>query len=256
MLLNLENLCVGVFSEHGEKSIVHGVSFSVDQQQILGVVGGSGSGKSTTGLAILRLLTPPLVVTEGKIVFQNQDLFALGQNDMRRLRGGAVAMVFQEPLYAFNPVFTIGDQIDEVLVCHTSLSRSQRRQHCLELLDLTEIPDPARISRSYPHQLSGGLRQRAMMAQALAGNPRLLIADEPTSNLDVTIQAKIMNLFVKLKKDFSLSIILITHDLGLVQHFSDSVVVMKEGSIVEQGKTNEVIQNPRHEYTRELMRAL
>jgi ABC-type dipeptide/oligopeptide/nickel transport system ATPase component len=175
---------------------------------------------------------------------------------MREVRGKAIGMVFQEPLSAFNPVFSIGYQIEEVLKAHTGWDRSRRQKRVLELLDLVGLPEPARTAGDYPHQLSGGMRQRAMIAQAIAAGPKLIIADEPTSSLDVTLQANIMELFKKLQKELRLSVLLITHDLGMVEHMADRVTVMTEGRIVENGPTQDVLQDPKHPYTKDLMEAL
>ena len=223
---------------------------------VTALVGGSGSGKTTMGLAILRLLPLGLVVSQGRILFIGKDVLKFPEERMRLLRGKDISMVFQEPLYAFNPVFSIGGQIEEVLRAHSALSVRQRRERILELLNLVGLPDPKRTAGNYPHQLSGGMRQRAMIAQAIAAGPKLIIADEPTSNLDVTLQANIMELFRKLKDELKLSILLITHDLGMVAHMADHVAVMTEGKIVERGITREVLEKPQHPYTRTLMEAL
>ncbi len=254
-LLKLENVSVAVNEAKQEKFLLKDVSFSVPRESIVGLVGGSGSGKTTTGLAILRLLPLGLQMKQGEILFDGKNLGGLSEENMRQLRGKEISMIFQEPLNAFNPVFSIGYQVNEVLEFHTKLSRAQRQSRILDLLDLAGIADPKRIAGQYPHQLSGGLRQRAMIAQAIAADPKLIIADEPTSNLDVTLQAQIMELFLELKDKLKLSILLITHDLGLVARQAHNLVVMKEGRVVEQGATQEVMQNPRHAYTQQLMQA-
>jgi ABC-type dipeptide/oligopeptide/nickel transport system ATPase component len=249
MALELKNLIVSV----NDKKIVNDVSLTVHDRSIFALVGGSGSGKSTTGLSVLRLLAPGLTVDRGEIIFENRDLLKLPTEDMRNVRGKDIAMVFQEPLYAFNPVLTIGQQIEEVFIVHTDLPKTKRREETMKLLDVVGIKDPLRVYKSYPHQLSGGMRQRAMIAQAVALKPKLIIADEPTSSLDVTLQARIMELFLKLRAEFNLSVLLITHDLGVVKHMADEVAVMNGGKIVESGTSARVLQNPQHEYTRELM---
>jgi len=255
-LLHLKNLSVTVGDASGAKFILKDVELEIPQLSITALVGGSGSGKTTTGLAILKLLPHGLKIRNGKISFSGEDLLQLSQERLRKIRGGEISMVFQEPLYAFNPVFSIGYQIDEVLQVHTSLNRAQRKIRILELLDLVDLPNPKQTTANYSHQLSGGMRQRAMIAQAIAANPKLIIADEPTSNLDVTLQAHIIELFKKLRDDLKLSILLITHDLGMVEHMADNVAVMTGGKIVEHGVTQEVLNNPTHQYTQELMEAL
>lgn len=251
-LLVVENLTVAVAG----KNIVSAASLEVPALSVTALVGGSGSGKTTIGLAVLRLLPLGLVVFQGRILFAGEDVLNSSEERMRLLRGKEIGMVFQEPLYAFNPVFSIGDQIEEVLRVHSALNARQRRERILELLNLVGLPDPKRIAGNYPHQLSGGMRQRAMIAQAIAAGPKLIIADEPTSNLDVTLQANIMELFRKLKDELKLSILLITHDLGMVAHMADHVAVMTEGKIVERGTTREVLEDPKHPYTRTLMEAI
>lgn len=258
MLLDIQNLSVQVRAHSGGKMIVDDLSLGIKNQTIFALVGGSGSGKTTTGLAILRLLAPELRIAHGHghILFEGADLLALPESRLRAIRGGEISMVFQEPLNAFNPVFSVGNQIEEVLRQHSTLLPKQRKERVLEILDIVGIRHPPRVAGSYPHQLSGGMRQRAMIAQAIAANPKLIIADEPTSNLDVTLQARIMELFQKLRDSLKLSILLITHDLGVVQHLSDEVAVMFEGKIVETGKTKEVLTRPGHEYTAQLMAAM
>lgn len=255
MLLTIKNLTVNVQDTH-ETSLVNDMHLEISEGSVVALVGGSGSGKTTTGLSILRLLPFGLKMTQGQIIFQGENILEKTENQMRQLRGKEISMVFQEPLTAFNPVFSIGTQIDEVLRYHTAFNAAQRRERVMELLRLVGVDDPQRVAAQYPHQLSGGLRQRAMIAQAIAGSPKLLIADEPTSNLDVTLQAKIIELFIKLKTELKLSILLITHDLGMVQYLADHVAVMRLGQIVEQGKIREVIQRPAHSYTRQLIEAI
>lgn len=251
-LLDIHQLSVRA----GSKDILSRVALTVAPEEIMAVVGGSGSGKTTTGLAVLRLLSPALRVGEGRILFEGRDLLSLPETEMRRLRGGGISMVFQEPLHAFNPVLRIGAQIEEVLQYHTGLNSARRRERIISLLDQVGIPDPRRVADSYPHQLSGGLRQRAMLAQAIAGGPRLIIADEPTSSLDVTIQARVLDLFRRLRRELKLSVLLITHDLGIVGHLADRVAVMNAGRVVECGAVREVLARPQHVYTRQLMEAL
>jgi len=255
-ILEIENLKVVVPEGTGTKTLVNDLSFNIGQERIVSLVGGSGSGKTTTGLAILRLLPPALSIRKGAIKFYDQDLLKYSKSKMRSLRGKDISMVFQEPLDAFNPVFRIGYQIEEVLSCHTKLRSKQRKEKVLYLLKTVGIKDPKRVAANYPHQLSGGMRQRAMIAQAIAVDPKLIIADEPTSNLDVTLQAKIIELFQRLRDELHLSILLITHDLGVVKHLADDVAVLFKGKIVEQGKTKEVIDNPKHEFTKNLLKTI
>ncbi len=243
-VLKIENLTVGLRGAEMSAPIVDNLSLAIRQHSITAIVGGSGSGKSTTGLSILRLLADALVIKAGKIIFEGQDVLSQTEEDVRRIRGKAISMIFQEPLYAFNPVFRIGEQIEEVLIYHTDLSKPQRQAEVLALLDTVGIKEPQRVAKNYPHQLSGGMRQRAMIAQAIAAKPQMIIADEPTSNLDVTLQARIIELFKRLRAELDTTILLITHDLGMVQHMADDVAVMTQGRIVEFGATTDVLANP------------
>jgi ABC-type dipeptide/oligopeptide/nickel transport system ATPase component len=254
-LLDIQDLTIEAKQGQGRQAIVDRVSFAVPEQNIVALVGGSGSGKTTTGLAVMRLLSPGLNIVSGRIYFEGNDVVAMLEGELRRYRGKQMAMVFQEPLYAFNPVFRVGCQIEEVLQFHTDLTKGQRQQRVDALLRQVEIKDPGRVARSYPYQLSGGLRQRAMLAQAIAANPKLVIADEPTSNLDVTVQARILTLFKKLRDDLKLTVLIITHDLGLVRSLADQVVVLSSGRVVEEGPAGEVLQHPRHVYTQQLLEA-
>lgn len=255
MLLKINNLTVGLNDQNHRRTILDSISFDIKPQSIVGLVGGSGSGKTTTGLAILRLLSSGLQIERGEIFFNNQDLLQYSPNALQRIRGKKIAMIFQEPLVAFNPVFTIGYQIEEVLMLHDQLESVARRKKILEILSQVGIKDPQRIKESYPHQLSGGLRQRAMIAHALAGEPELLIADEPTSNLDVTVQAKIIELFKTIQLKNKLSILLITHDLGMVGHLADEIVVLKNGRVIEKGECHQILKTPQESYTQELLKA-
>ncbi|MBF0531708.1 MAG: ABC transporter ATP-binding protein [Candidatus Omnitrophica bacterium] len=237
--------------------IVSAASFAINRGRIFALVGGSGSGKTTLAYAVLSLLQPGLVRASGKIVFgyPGRDLCSCSAEELRLWRGREVGMVFQEPLHAFNPLFTIGDQITEVLKHHTDLSPRQRGQRILEVLQLTGLTQPSRAARQFPHQLSGGMRQRAMIALAIACQPRLLIADEPTSSLDVTVQARLMELFRKLNQEMGLAIFLISHDLGMVGRLADDMAVMRQGRIVEQGAVKNIMAKPAHTYTRQLLEA-
>ncbi len=249
MSLHIKDLTVRV----GDKNIVDRLSLTVPDRSVFALVGGSGSGKSTTGLSILRLLAPGLEIQSGEILFNGRNLLSFSPEQLRQVRGQDIAMVFQEPLYAFNPVFTIGQQIEEVFSAHRKMPGRKRREETLRLLDIVGLKEPGRVYKSYPHQLSGGMRQRAMIAQAVALKPQLIIADEPTSSLDVTLQARIIELFAKLRMEFNLSVLLITHDLGVVEHMADRVGVMKAGKIVENAATADIFKNPQDSYTRELL---
>ena len=251
-LLHIEKLSVSTVQEP-RNAIIQEVSFAVPSTSIVALVGGSGSGKTTTGLGILQLLPPALKIDSGRILFRGEDLLTKNRIELESIRGKDIGMVFQDPLQAFNPVFTIGFQVSEVFERHTAIPRDGIQGKVLELFVQVGLDDPARVYRSYPHQLSGGMRQRAMIAQAVAATPALLIADEPTSSLDVTLQAKILELFKSLKDIYQFSIILITHDLGVVSHVSDYIVVMNRGAVVETGKTKDVMANPKHIYTQQLI---
>jgi len=249
-VLSIENLTVAV----GSKRLVDQVSFDIPQGKIVALAGGSGSGKTTIGLSILRLIPSALRIKQGNIIFEGKNLLDLSAEDMRQLRGARIGMVFQEPLSTFDPLFTIGQQMDEVLVAHTRLSKQERYKKILETLSEVELSDPSRAYKSFPHQLSGGMRQRAMVAQAIVGGPSLIIADEPTSSLDVTLQVKIMELFVRLKNK-NMSILLIAHDLGMIAQVADEVIILSQGEMVEKGPVSQVINQPRHEYTKQLVGA-
>ena len=249
-LLSIKDLTVTVAG----KTLVDDVSFDVPKARIVAVAGGSGSGKTTIGLSILRLLSAALSVKRGSIIFEGQDLLALSPEGMRKLRGDRIGMVFQEPLSAFDPLFTVGQQLDEVLVTHTSLSRSERYKKILDTLAEVQLPDVRRAYGSYPHQLSGGMRQRAMVAQAIVAGPSLIIADEPTSSLDITLQMKMMDLFVSLRNK-GIAILLIAHDLGMIEYLADEVIILRQGLVVEKGAVSRVMRQPKHEYTKQLIEA-
>lgn len=255
-LLSIENLKVYFSQEEVTNKVIDGISLEISQSEIVALVGGSGSGKTITGLSILRLLPLGAKIIEGKIIFQGSDLLKISENQIRQIRGKEISMVFQEPLSAFNPLFTIGFQINEVLQLHTDLGKRERRAQVLDLLKSVGIPNPQKIISDYPHQLSGGLRQRAMIAQALAGKPKLIIADEPTSNLDVTLQAQIMELFRNLSDELKISILLISHDLAMVAHLAKRVAIICGGKVVESGDTKQIWNNPRHPFTQQLMEAV
>jgi oligopeptide/dipeptide ABC transporter ATP-binding protein len=235
---------------------VDGVDFEIFPGETLGVVGESGCGKSVTALSVLRLLPePPARVERGEVLFEGRDLLQLPLKELRRIRGSRIAMIFQEPMTSLNPVFTVGNQIEEVLQVHTDLARSARRQRVIELLDLVGIPSPAQRVNDYPHQLSGGMRQRVMIAMALACDPSLLIADEPTTALDVTIQAQILDLLESLKQRLDMAVLLITHDLGVVAETAQRVAVLYAGRVVETGTVGDLFRSPRHPYTEGLLKS-
>ena len=254
-IISVQNLSVGLKS-NAQHTIVENVKIDVEAQSMTAIVGGSGSGKTTVGMAILNLLSQALRITSGKIVYNGKDLLSFSQSQMRCIRGKEISMVWQDPLSAFNPILTLGAQVDEVLGAHTQINSIQRREKTLDLFNLVGLSDPKRVYMSYPYQISGGMRQRVMIAQAIAVNPKLIIADESTSSLDVTLQAKIMELFCKLREELKVTIILISHDIGLVRCFSDYLFVMKDGGVVESGATQKVIKRPKDNYTKQLMKAV
>jgi oligopeptide/dipeptide ABC transporter ATP-binding protein len=255
-LLQVEDLQVVFPGERGEVAVVDRLGFEMRRGELLGLVGESGAGKSLTALALLRLVPAPGRITGGSVRLGGQNLLGLPESTMRSVRGGRIAMVFQEPQAALNPVFTVGAQIVETIRAHRQLSRREAKAEALRLLELVAMPDPAQRLRSYPHQLSGGQRQRAMLAVALAGEPELLVADEPTTALDVTIQAQILDLLQRLRRELGLSVLLITHDLAVVAETCDRVCVLYAGRLVEDAPVEDLFRAPAHPYTRALLRAL
>ncbi|HET9578365.1 MAG TPA: ABC transporter ATP-binding protein [Usitatibacter sp.] len=253
-LLDVQDLRTHFFTRDGVVRAVDGVSFSVEKGETLAIVGESGCGKSVTSLSILRLIaSPPGRTVGGRVMFEGRDLLALPMPEMRGIRGDAISMIFQEPMTSLNPVLTIGRQISEVLTLHRGLSREDAGRRAIEMLRLVHIPEAERRIGQYPHELSGGMRQRVMIAMALACEPRLLIADEPTTALDVTIQAQILDLMRELKSRTGAAIVLITHDLGVVAEMAQRVVVMYAGRKVEEAPVAELFARPRHPYTRGLL---
>ena len=240
----------------GPVAAVDDVTFTVHEGETLGLVGESGSGKSVTALSIMRLVQPPGRIASGSIRFNGRELLTLSESDMREVRGAEIALIFQEPMTALNPVFTIGDQIRETLLVHRRASRRDARPRAVELLEAVRIPDAASRVNDYPHQLSGGMRQRVLIAMALACRPTLVIADEPTTALDVTIQAEILDLLRDMRSRLGLSLLFITHDLGVIAGTADRVAVMYAGRIVEEGPVREVFHRPRHPYTRGLLASI
>jgi ABC-type dipeptide/oligopeptide/nickel transport system ATPase component len=252
-LLDVQHLSV---TFGGPTPAVDDVSFSIARGETLGLVGESGSGKSVTAFSILRLLQSPGRITAGRVVFDGRDLLALAEDEMREVRGAGISLIFQEPMTALNPVMRVGDQIAEALLVHGKASRAEARARAVELLEAVQIGDPTRRVRDYPHQLSGGMRQRVMIAIALACRPPLVIADEPTTALDVTIQAQVLELLRELKARYNLALLLITHDFGVIAEMADRVAVMYQGRLVEHGSVREVLRRPSHNYTRNLLAAV
>lgn len=255
-LLEVRNLQTSFFTYTGECKAVRGVSFHVDEGEAIALVGESGCGKSMTAMSIMRLVpSPPGKILGGEVLFDGKDLLKVSAKDMRKIRGKEIGMIFQDPMTSLNPVITIGRQISEVLTLHEGLKGKAAMDRTIELLQMVGIPSPETRIRNYPHQFSGGMRQRVMIAMALACNPRLLIADEPTTALDVTIQAQIIDLMEDLKQRLNTSIILITHDLGVVAKVCSRVIVMYAGRIVEEGPVDDIFHNPQHPYTIGLLKS-
>jgi oligopeptide/dipeptide ABC transporter ATP-binding protein len=254
MLLRVDELRTTVVTPAGEHALVEGLSFDVPPASTVALVGESGCGKSVTALSILRLLPPGLRVAAGRILLEETDLLTLSEAQMRRVRGRRIAMIFQEPLTCLNPVLTAGEQVAEVLRVHGRVSRRSARVGAVEALRQVGIPDPARLARAYPHELSGGMRQRVMIAMALVCRPALLIADEPTTALDVTVQAQILELLADLRQRSGMAMLLITHDLGLVANCADLACIMYAGRIVEQAPVERLFANPQHPYTQALLK--
>jgi peptide/nickel transport system ATP-binding protein len=256
-LLSIENLRTYFYTDAGIARAVDGVSLQIGAGETVGLVGESGCGKSVTALSILRLINPPgRIEPESRMLFEGRDLLQLAEGDMRRVRGNRIAMIFQEPMTALNPVFTVGDQIAEVARVHEKASRKAAWNRAVEMLELVGIPAPADRAKDYPHQLSGGMRQRVVIAMALVMRPALVIADEPTTALDVTIQAQILDLLRDLQKRFGTSILLITHDMGVVAEIASRVIVMYGGEIVEQAPVDQIFAKPHHPYTEGLLAAM
>jgi peptide/nickel transport system ATP-binding protein len=255
-LLTVEHLTTVFDTARGAIAAVDDISFEVRSGETLGLVGESGSGKSVTALSIMRLVQPPGRIAAGSLRFKGRDLLGLSESEMQAVRGAEISLIFQEPMTALNPVFTIGDQIVETLIVHGRANRRAAAAKAVELLDAVKIPDAAARVRDYPHQLSGGMRQRVLIAMALACSPALVIADEPTTALDVTIQAQILDLLREMKAAYHLSLLLITHDLGVIAETADRVAVMYAGRIVEQGPVRAMFRDPQHPYTRGLLASM
>jgi ABC-type dipeptide/oligopeptide/nickel transport system ATPase component len=256
MLLDVQDLTVTFGGAVPPVNAVDRVSFQIAAGETLGLVGESGSGKSVTAFSILRLLQPPGRITGGRVLFEGRDLLTLPERGMREVRGARISLIFQEPMTALNPVMRVGDQIAEALTVHGLAGRRDARVRAVELLEAVKIADPARRVLDYSHQLSGGMRQRVMIAIALACRPPLIIADEPTTALDVTIQAQVLDLLRELKTRFNLALLLITHDFGVIAEMADRVAVMYRGRLVEQGAVRQILRQPQHEYTKALLAAV
>ncbi|MGS0744545.1 ABC transporter ATP-binding protein [Syntrophomonas erecta subsp. sporosyntropha] len=255
-LLEIKNLELSFDTYAGEVQALRGVSLNLSQGEAIGIVGESGSGKSVTSLSVMGLLPASAKIKAGSINFGGRNLLNLSPAQMQQVRGNEISMVFQDPMTSLNPVYTVGNQIMEPLMLHQHLSRTEAQNKAVEILALTGIPDPERRFHQYPHEFSGGMRQRAMIAMALSCQPRLLIADEPTTALDVTIQAQILALMKDLKQQFNTSIIMITHDLGVVAELCSRILVMYGGTIVEEGSTRDIFYDPYHPYTRGLLQSV
>ena len=257
LLLDIRGLRTQFFTDDGLARAVDGVSYSLEKGETVGVVGESGCGKSVTALSVLRLIPdPPGKIVDGEIIFEGTDLLQLSSADMRRIRGNDISMIFQEPMTSLNPVFTIGNQITEAVRLHQGLNKKDALAKAVEALKLVGIPVPERRVHEYPHQLSGGMRQRAMIAMALSCNPKVLIADEPTTALDVTIEAQILDLMRTLQDELGTAIIMITHDLGVIAEMARKVVVMYAGKVVEQAPVERIFASPNHPYTQGLLQSL
>ena len=255
-LLEVNDLHTSFFIDAGEVKAVNGVSFFLDRNKVLGIVGESGSGKSVTAYSIMQILASTGKIVSGSIKLDGQELVGAGERVMKTVRGNKVSIIFQDPMTSLNPTYTIGHQLMEAIVLHTNRNKKQAYDRAVEMLRLVNINEPEKRMKQYPFEFSGGMRQRIMIAMALACEPDILIADEPTTALDVTIQAQILELMKSLQKELGMAIIMITHDLGVVAQMCDEVIVMYAGSICEQGTADEIFYNPRHEYTKGLMRSI
>ena len=255
-LLEVKDLHTSFFTDAGEVKAVNGVSFNLDHGKVLGIVGESGSGKSVTAYSIMQILAPTGKIVGVSIKLDGQELVGAGEQVMRNVRGNKVSIIFQDPMTSLNPTLSIGHQLMEAILLHTDRTREQAEARAIEMLGLVNVNEPAKRMKQYPHEFSGGMRQRVMIAMALACEPDILIADEPTTALDVTIQAQILELMQKLQREMGMAIIMITHDLGVVAQMCDEIVVMYAGSYCERGTADEIFYNPRHEYTRGLLRSI
>ncbi|SDA11083.1 ABC transporter ATP-binding protein [Ruminococcus sp. YE78] len=255
-LLEVNDLHTSFFTDAGEVKAVNGVSFNLDKGKVLGIVGESGSGKSVTAYSIMQILASAGKIVGGSIKFNGQELVGAGEKVMKTIRGNRISIIFQDPMTSLNPTYTIGKQLMEAILLHTDRNKQQARERAVEMLKLVNVNEPEKRMKQHPFELSGGMRQRVMIAMALACEPDILIADEPTTALDVTIQAQILELMKNLQEELGMAIIMITHDLGVVAQMCDEVIVMYAGSICEQGTADEIFYNPCHEYTKGLLRSI
>ncbi len=255
-LLEVKDLRTSFFTPAGEVKAVNGISFSLDRGKILGIVGESGSGKSVTAYSVMQILSGTGKITAGSVKLDGKELADAGERIMKTVRGNRISIIFQDPMTALNPTYTIGHQLTEAVILHTDRNKKQARDRSLEMLRLVNINEPLKRMKQYPHELSGGMRQRVMIAMALACEPDILIADEPTTALDVTVQAQILELMKSLGEELGMAIIMITHDLGVVAQMCDEVIVMYAGTVCEQGSVDDIFYDPRHEYTKGLLRSL
>ncbi|MBQ1369254.1 MAG: ABC transporter ATP-binding protein [Firmicutes bacterium] len=255
-LVDIQNLHLSFFTPAGEVKALNDVTIFLDEGEVLGIVGESGSGKSVTASAIMGITADPGRIVSGTVLFNGHNIGELSEKELRGIRGKEVSMIFQDPMTSLNPVYTIGNQIEESILLHTEKTKAEARERAIELLRLVGINEPEKRIKQYPHELSGGMRQRVMIAIALACEPKLLIADEPTTALDVTIQAQILELIMELKEKLGMAVILITHDLGIVSSMCDRIAVMYAGKVIECGTTDDIFYNPQHEYTKGLLRSV
>ena len=255
-LLEVKNLHTSFFTDSGEVKAVNGVSFSLKPGEIMGIVGESGSGKSVTAYSIMQILAEAGRIVEGQVLYRGEDITKFGKKQMAGFRGKCCSIIFQDPMTSLNPVYTIGNQIEEAVLLHTNKSKAEARARAIEMLELVGVNEPTRRIKQYPFELSGGMRQRVMIAMALACEPDILIADEPTTALDVTIQAQILELMQDLQKRLGMAIIMVTHDLGVIADMCDKIIVMYGGGICERGTADDIFYSPQHEYTKGLLRSI
>ena len=255
-MLQVKNLHTSFFTDAGEVRAVNGISYNLDAGKVLGIVGESGSGKSVSAYSILRILTDTGRVTEGEVLFKGENILEYTEQQMQKFRGSRISIIFQDPMTCLNPTFTIGNQLMEAILLHTDRNKKEAEERAIEMLRLVGISEPEKRMKQYPFEHSGGMRQRVMIAMALACEPDILIADEPTTALDVTIQAQILDLIQDLQKKMGMAVIMITHDLGVIADMCDEIIVMYGGKVCERGTTDEIFYNPRHEYTKGLIRSI